>query len=58
MTAVKIVMYISQHAKFKSHGCFNQGSGNGKPMQLMFVNHMSNLTKFYCSLSFARQYIK
>ena len=34
-----------------------QGSGHGKLVQLVFVNrHMSNLTKFYCSVSFVRQY--
>ena len=27
--------------------CFTQASGHGKPVQLVFVNHMSNLTKFY-----------
>ena len=32
-------------------------SGHGKLVQLMFLNHMSNLTKFYCSVSFARQYV-
>ena len=31
--------------------------GHNKPLQLFFVNHMSNLTKFYCSASFACQYI-
>ena len=25
-------------------------------VQLVFVNHIYNLTKFYCSISFARQY--
>ena len=30
--------------------------GNGKLVQLVFVNHMSNQTNFYCSVSFARQY--
>ena len=29
-----------------------------KLVQLVFVNHMSNLTYFYCSVSFARQHIK
>ena len=31
-----------------------QGSGHGN---LVFVNHMSNRTKFYYSVSFVRQYI-
>ena len=34
-------------------------SDHNKLVQLLFVNHMSNLTKFYCivlSISFARQY--
>ena len=36
---------------------FPKDSGHGKLVQLVFVNHMSNLKKIYCSVSFARQYI-
>ena len=50
MTVVKI-------EKLKKLRCFTRGSGHGKLVQLVFVNHMSNLTKFYFSVSFARQYI-
>ena len=43
--------------KFKYPRCFIQGSGHGKLVQLVFVNHLSSLTKLYCSVSFALQYI-
>ena len=32
------------------------GSGHGKLVQLVFMKYMYNLTKFYCSVSFVRQY--
>ena len=44
--------------KQKSINSNDPGSGPGELVQLVFVNHMSNLTYFYCSVSFARQYIK
>ena len=37
--------------------CFTQGSGHDKLVQLVLVNPMSYLTRFYCGVSFARQYI-
>ena len=35
-----------------------QDSGHGKLVQLVFVIHMQYMTKFYCSVSFACQYIR
>ena len=42
----------------KSINSNNPGSGHGKLVQLVFVNHMSKLPKFYCSVSFACEYIQ
>ena len=42
--------------KCKYPGCFTQGSGHGKLVQLVFVNHMSNLAKLKCRVYFALHY--
>ena len=63
MTAVKICTYIlanipgKQNRQIKITLGLTHDSGHGKLVQLVFVSHMQYMTKFYCSLSFARQYI-
>ena len=62
MTAVKIYTCIlatipgKRNRQIKITLRLTQDSGHGKLVQLVFVSHMLYMTKFYCSLSFARQY--
>ena len=60
MTAIKIYTCILATIPGKRNQQITlrltQDSGHGKLVQLMFVSHMLYMTKFYCSLSFARQY--
>ena len=47
MTAVKIYIYICQHAWYtKSTRCLSQDSGYGKLAQLVCVSHMQYMTNF------------
>ena len=63
MTAVKIYTCIlanisgKQKRQIKVTTRLTHDSVHDKLVQLVFVSHMQYLTTFYCSVSFARQYI-
>ena len=61
MTAAKISTCISANIASKEDDKFKithwLDSNHGNLVQLKFVSHMHYLTKFYCSVSFARHYI-
>ena len=61
VTAAKISTCISANIASKEDDKFKithwLDSNHGNLVQLNFVSHMHYLTKFYCSVSFARQYI-
>ena len=63
MTAVKIYTCIlanipgKQNRQIKVTTRLTHDSVHDKLVQLVFVSHMQYMTKFYCVVSFVRQYI-
>ena len=59
VTEVKIFIYIIANMpdKQKLINSNNPDALLKVLVQLVFVNHMSNPTRFYCSVSFVSQYI-